>query len=221
MSYASQQQVDRTKRNDNRPQVLFVDDDQALLNGLRRSLRKHLARWDMRFVESGKQALKHLELLPCQVLVADIMMPGMDGIELIRAVNQTNPRTQCIVLSSSSEIRHATTLINSTRIFRFLSKPCGPDTLSDTLELALRQSSDARLIPSAARLAELFELTPSEARLTQGLLAGKSLNEAALEQGITASSARTYLRSIFAKTQTNRQGELVSRILLQTCFETH
>ncbi|HET7214470.1 MAG TPA: helix-turn-helix transcriptional regulator [Terriglobia bacterium] len=58
-------------------------------------------------------------------------------------------------------------------------------------------------------IAGLYGLTPAESRLAAMLMWGKSLNEVSGELQITRETARTHLRNIFAKTQTNRQSELV------------
>jgi DNA-binding CsgD family transcriptional regulator len=65
----------------------------------------------------------------------------------------------------------------------------------------------------SARLSELFDLTPSEARLTVSLAQGRSLVEAADRLGISEQTARTYSKRIFSKTRTNRQAELVHKVL--------
>ena len=67
--------------------------------------------------------------------------------------------------------------------------------------------------PSRTVLQKLFQLTGSEAKIVQGLAEGKSLEEIAPEAGITISSARTYLKQVFAKTGTNRQADLVRMVL--------
>jgi DNA-binding CsgD family transcriptional regulator len=65
-------------------------------------------------------------------------------------------------------------------------------------------------------LSGLFGLTRSEALLARALTSGKTLEESAQELGITISSARTYLKRAFGKTNTNRQAELIRLILTST-----
>ena len=65
-------------------------------------------------------------------------------------------------------------------------------------------------VPSRASLRVLFELTDSEARLVQALAAGADLPAAAIRMGVTYQTARSYLKSAFAKTETHHQGELVA-----------
>ena len=65
-------------------------------------------------------------------------------------------------------------------------------------------------VPSASLLGEYFDLTPAEARLAQIIAQGGTLDEAAQMLDIKMSTARTQLASIFAKTNTRRQGRLVA-----------
>lgn len=75
--------------------------------------------------------------------------------------------------------------------------------------------TDASLpgVPDARMIGAFFELTTSEARLVHALLRGLSLQEAAVDAGITINSARTYLRHVFAKLGVGRQAELVRAVL--------
>ena len=65
--------------------ILFVDDEVNVLNGLRRMLRNRKTEWNMEFVDSGAKALVLLEEKPFDVIVSDMRMPGMSGA---RPVNE-------------------------------------------------------------------------------------------------------------------------------------
>jgi len=62
-------------------------------------------------------------------------------------------------------------------------------------------------------LSQLYGLTPAEAELAALLVQGRALEEAANELGITRNTARTHMKRIFSKTNTHRQGELISLVL--------
>ena len=198
---------------DNRPRVLFVDDEADLLHALRRALRRREADWRLLFARSAEEALKLCRIEPCQVVVTDLMMPGLNGIELIRRLNEAFPETQCMMLSGTAGLNDAAEAINTTRIFRFFAKPCPTAALDTSIEEALRAAHQRSAPPTLERLMESFALTRSEARLTQSLVMGNALDSAAAAIGVTESSARTYLKRIFAKTDCSRQAELVSKVL--------
>lgn len=67
--------------------------------------------------------------------------------------------------------------------------------------------------PAIDDLMDLFDLTRSEAKLTQKLAEGLALDQAAELVGISHSSARTYLKTIFSKTGVNRQPQLMKTVL--------
>jgi CheY-like chemotaxis protein len=83
--------------------LLFADDESKLLDGLKRSLRPMRDEWDMTFVTSGAEALKALEQAPFDVVISDMRMPGMDGAQLLKEVQQRYPQTVRIVLSGQSD----------------------------------------------------------------------------------------------------------------------
>jgi len=66
--------------------ILFVDDEPVLLDGLRRSLRSMRNEWSITFAGSGEEALKVLEKAPFDVVVSDMRMPKMDGAQLLNEV---------------------------------------------------------------------------------------------------------------------------------------
>lgn len=90
------------------------------------------------------------------------------------------------------------------------------ENCGDARILLFIQAQDQLVVPPADQLKSLFGLTNAEAELTRRLLQGCDLAEAAQECGLAISSARTYLKSIFAKTGTNRQAELMRQLLSAT-----
>lgn len=83
----------------------------------------------------------------------------------------------------------------------------------DAKVLLFVQDRNQAAIPPADHLRSLFGLTNAEAELARALVQGRDLAEAAQDCGLTINSARTYLKSVFSKTGTNRQANLV-RLLL-------
>lgn len=112
--------------------ILFVDDEPRLLEGLQRMFRPHRKQWDMLFATSGEQALAILETNPCDVIVTDMRMPGMDGATLLEQVQERYPSLARIVLSGHVEMEAA--LRAAPVAHQFLSKPCDPETLRETIE---------------------------------------------------------------------------------------
>jgi putative nucleotidyltransferase with HDIG domain len=111
--------------------ILFVDDEQKILQGLRRMLRNMRHEWEMQFAESGQAALEILDREPFDVVVSDMRMPGMDGSELLSHVKQRYPMILRIVLSGHSD--HEMILKSVCTAHQFLSKPCDSEMLKSTV----------------------------------------------------------------------------------------
>ena len=97
-----------TVQNDNEictktQRIIFVDDDEADLLILRRMLRPFEVEWDMMFVSSGQEALEAMEQTRFDVIVSDMQMPGMDGLELLQVVMRRHPDMVRIILSGVVE----------------------------------------------------------------------------------------------------------------------
>jgi len=117
--------------------ILFVDDEQQVLDGMKRQLRK---RFSLQTALSGEVALQILkEEGPFSVIVSDMRMPGMDGVQLLSQVKEAYPDITRLMLTGNSDQDTAMEAVNKGQIFRFLTKPCSTATLITSLALAQRQ----------------------------------------------------------------------------------
>jgi HD-like signal output (HDOD) protein len=112
-------------------QLLFVDDEVRILEGLQRLLRPMRHEWNMTFVTGGADALKAMEQAPFDVVVSDMRMPGMDGAQLLREVQRRYPQTVRIVLSGQADQEMVFQSIGATH--QYLTKPCETDVLKATV----------------------------------------------------------------------------------------
>jgi HD-like signal output (HDOD) protein len=139
--------------------ILFVDDEPHVLEGLRRMLHSMRGEWEMRFAPSGAEALALLQRAPCDVIVSDMCMPGMDGAALLSAVRERYPDAVRLVLSGHSQQEMTVRSIGATH--QFLAKPCDAETLKATVTraCALRELlADDRLKQLVAQIATLPSL---------------------------------------------------------------
>ena len=116
--------------------LLFVDDEPALLDGLRRSLYRAQKSWDMTFVASGALAISELERRPYDVIVADMRMARLDGAQLLERACESAPDTVRIVLSGYCERSETLRLVPLAH--RYLAKPCPAARLQQTIENSLQ-----------------------------------------------------------------------------------
>lgn len=117
--------------------ILFVDDETFILQSIKRDLRK---RYTVSTAASGADALEIMKKEgPFAVIVSDMRMPVMNGIELLSVVKDLYPDTVRLMLTGAADQETAIEAVNKGAIFRFLNKPCSTPTLVMALALALRQ----------------------------------------------------------------------------------
>ena len=118
-----------------KPKILFVDDEQNILDSLRLSMRCMRVKWDVSFALGARAALELLEQQPHEVVISDMRMPGMDGAQLLGEVQLRYPKSVRIILSGYSEEESVLKTIKLAH--QYLSKPCRPVDLIEAVEKAL------------------------------------------------------------------------------------
>lgn len=121
--------------------LLFVDDDANLLSAFRRSLR-NVFEFDTAL--GGAEALDLIAKQDYAVIVADMRMPLMDGIELLEKVARSSPHTVRVMLTGNADQQTAVDAVNRGQIFRFLNKPCPTELLQEAVRSALEYHGHRR-----------------------------------------------------------------------------
>lgn len=117
--------------------ILYVDDEPNVLAACKRSLGKKL---NITTATSGQAGLEIIHKNgPFAVVLSDMRMPKMDGIEFLCAVRRRAPNTVCMMLTGNSDQETAMNAVNKGHIFRFLTKPCSREVLAAALEAGIRQ----------------------------------------------------------------------------------
>ena len=116
--------------------VLFVDDDEQITKSFRRLLRKKFS------LDTALSAAEGLESLdakgPYAVVISDFRMPEKDGVEFLKEVKLRYPDTVRIMLTGFADLQTAMKAVNQGSVFRFLTKPCPPDILSEAVAQAIK-----------------------------------------------------------------------------------
>jgi HD-like signal output (HDOD) protein/ActR/RegA family two-component response regulator len=102
--------------------IVFVDDEQELLDGLRARLYKHKDDWHMQFVLSGQEAIAEFERHDVDLIVSDVRMPGMDGGQLLGIVKQRWPTAMRIIVSGYNDAAQSVRLTSLAH--QYIAKPC-------------------------------------------------------------------------------------------------
>ena len=111
--------------------ILFVDDEPLMGDLFRLMFESMKDEWELYFANSGPEALELLEKIPCEVVVSDMRMPGMNGAQLLNEVMKRYPRTARIILSGFAERETVAKCVGAAH--QFLQKPSDILTLKQTL----------------------------------------------------------------------------------------
>lgn len=134
--------------------ILFVDDDPSLLAAFQRNFRRQFT------FDTALGAAEALGLMRQHsgyaLLVVDMRMPGMDGIEFLEQARRLAPDAVRIMLTGNADQQTAVEAVNRGEVFRFLNKPCPPEVLVPALEHGLKH----------------YELLKMERELLEGTLTG-------------------------------------------------
>ncbi|MFA6243298.1 MAG: HD domain-containing phosphohydrolase [Candidatus Hydrogenedentales bacterium] len=134
--------------------VLFVDDDANILEAYQRKLQQVLPVYTAQGPHLGLREIQ--ENGPFAVVVSDMNMPMMNGVEFLQKVRELAPDTVRIMLTGKADIKVAMEAVNDGNVFRFLTKPCPSRLMGDSLLAAIKQ----------------YRLVVSEKVLLEGTLKG-------------------------------------------------
>ena len=146
-----------------KPRVLIVDDERSVLDGLMLHLRRN---YDVVARTSGAEALEALSQGSFHVVISDLRMPVMDGIQFLTEVRNRAPDTTRVLLTGFADVTSAIAAVNEAAVHRFLTKPCPPAVLAAALEEALA-------VANAAQSEKVGEhMTRTGRQATLGTMAG-------------------------------------------------
>jgi len=114
------------------PLSALVVDDEAQVRAVVARLLAHFGH-EVRQASDGAEAIRLLEERPPDVVITDIMMPGMDGIELLAEIRSRKPEVEVIVMTAFSDIDTAVRAMKA-GAYDFLSKPLGEQQLRNTID---------------------------------------------------------------------------------------
>jgi DNA-binding NtrC family response regulator len=116
--------------------ILIVDDEEIVIRSCLRILAGD--EFQVESVQDGREALKKIEENPYDVVILDIMMPNIDGLEVLRRVKETHPNVDVIMITGLSQVD---TAVQAMKLgaFDYISKPFEPDELKLVVYRALER----------------------------------------------------------------------------------
>ncbi|WP_051261356.1 HD domain-containing phosphohydrolase [Desulfovibrio inopinatus] len=134
--------------------ILFVDDEPRVLKAIQRNLRK---KFDVEIAIGAHEALQCIASKgPFAVIVSDLSMPDMDGIEFFERLRRSQPLSVRIMFTGNADVQSAMEAVNKGHVFRFLIKPASSDIVMETVKAGLEQ----------------YRLITAEKELLRGTLGG-------------------------------------------------
>ena len=124
-----------------KPLILLTDDDPAILAVYRRRLRRHFR---LATAGSGQEAMDIMQAEMPDAVVSDLQMPVMNGISLLTEVRRLAPKAVRILLTGHPDLTHAIQAINTSEVFRLLTKPCSSDMIVATIDEGLGRRPSPR-----------------------------------------------------------------------------
>jgi DNA-binding NtrC family response regulator len=120
-------------KQDMKPRLLLVDDEEMFLEYLSKRLRN--LRYDVTTCLTGEEVLKKLRQCDCDVVILDVLMPGIDGLETLVEIKKMKPLTEVIMLTGHASMESG---INGMRMgaFDYLRKPFDTDELVSKIDRA-------------------------------------------------------------------------------------
>lgn len=189
--------------------ILIVDDHTIVRQGVRMLLDMHADLHVVGEAENGEAALPLVAELVPDVVLLDLVLPGMNGVAATREIKRVSPRSQIVVLTSYAEDEHVFPVLRAGAL-SYLLKDIRPRELAECIRKAARGESvlhsriAARMIQevraSARKVPSAFaELTPRELEVLQLLADGRTNADIAAQLVLSEKTVRGYVSNILSK----------------------
>jgi len=195
------------------PVVHVIDDDEAVRESL--SFLLETADYNVHAYDSATGFLAGLDKADYGCIVTDVRMPGMTGLELVRALNERQCTMPVIVITGHGDVPLAVEAMRE-GVVDFIEKPFSDDTILASLGHAFERSRDASAQSGERNeiLKRLASLSTRERQVLEGLVAGQANKVVAIELGISPRTVEVYRANLMSKMHAGSLSELV-RMALQ------
>ena len=171
---------------------------------------------------TAEEALREIPKAAPEVVLMDLNLPGLSGIECTRELKRLRPASQVVMLTIEEDSERVFAALRAGAA-GYLLKAATPAEILEGIELVAQGGSPMSAV-IARRVVESFHrnadpspsketLTPREVEVLEGIARGKRLKEVAAELGLGVTTVQTYLRRIYEKLQVHSQAEAVAKFL--------
>lgn len=197
--------------------VVIADDHGIVRDGVRMRLELFPEIEVVGEARNGQEAIEEVRRTGADVVLMDVRMPDVDGIEATKVIRESYPRTSVVVLSTYDD-RDLVKAALDAGATGYLLKTASAEEIVDAIKNAA--SGKVSLHPDAAKAlldalserppAERFGLSPREVEVLRDLCQGKSNKEIAASLHISPLTVKTHLQSIFAKLGASDRSQAVA-----------
>lgn len=184
----------------NKPTILLADDHQIVLEGLKTLLSKDFTL--LSIVTDGSALVREARARRADVIVADISMPSLNGIDAVRQIRAAGVDSKIVFLTMHADLTYVTRALDA-GASAYVLKHSASDELVTAIREALRggtyvspalrgPSLDEQLNPTRRVNKHVIELTPRQREVLQLLAEGKSAKEIAAALGISSRTVETH-----------------------------
>jgi DNA-binding NtrC family response regulator len=117
------------------PKILIVDDEENILSALKRLFRRE--NYEIHTATSGEEGLAIMDRHEVDLIISDLKMPFMNGVEFLTKAKEKNPGALRIMLTGHADLKSVINAIDQGEVYRFLLKPWNDDDLKMTIKQAL------------------------------------------------------------------------------------
>jgi two-component system, chemotaxis family, CheB/CheR fusion protein len=192
-----------------RPTIFVVDDDSAVREGMRELFRDD-ERWSVETYPNGELFLEALGSRRDGVLVVDLQMPGMSGIDLLERLDIEAQVLPAIMVTGHADVRLAVRAME-VGVVAFLEKPVEFDELIGHIEKAVERARDsaARLLWHDTATKLIAKLTPREREVMTLVIEGNANKQMAYVLGINQRTVETHRATVMKKLKARSLSDLI------------
>lgn len=188
--------------------VHVVDDDRAVRDSL--TFMLGAAALEVRAYESALQLLDHMGELERGVIITDVRMPGMTGLELVSRLSEAGVNLPVIVLTGHADVSMAVEAMKA-GVIDFIEKPFDDTALLEAVAMGRQRLNGAagRQAEQEELRARIAQLTPRERDVFEAVAAGESNKSAAQKLGISPRTVEIYRANVMEKMRARTLSDLV------------
>ena len=190
--------------------ILLVDDEEILLATIAHNLKKQ--GYDVFTAQNSKEGIQKFEQRPSHLVITNLIMEGVDGIQLSKTVKEIDPSTEIIVLTGYPS---ATSAIEALKLGAsdYLVKPCDKKGLLKSVEKRLSPKNDRDPITGGRQISsqklKRSGLTPREIEICFLIKKGMANAEIASQLFISLNTAKNHIKQIHKKLEVTHRARLV------------